>query len=53
MRAAAAAAARLGGLILPFWGTLALAIGVYEWLLPAEFDRWMDEIACGRLPVCI
>lgn len=41
---------RLGGLILLFWGMLALAVGCYEWLLPEAFDRSIAEIARGHLP---
>jgi hypothetical protein len=41
---------RLGGLILLFWGAVALAVGIYEWLLPAAFDGAIAEIARGRLP---
>lgn len=42
--------ARLGGLILLFWGALALAVGLYERIHPESFDLWIAEIAHGHLP---
>lgn len=41
---------RLAGVILLAWGALALALGLYEWLLPDAFDHAIEQIAHGRLP---